>query len=141
MKTPAGKFGNAISVLETSILPGEGPGETKFYVPGIGVVRGHTKGETFALLSSSLFLSRGPPGASTSPPPFHDEPPDGPTRARAIRPRRRPRLLSYGCTARCTRLGRRLGDGGRPRDVQEVDGRRAESVPWPAPPAMSRTRL
>jgi hypothetical protein len=54
VKTPAGKFGKAISVLETSALAGEGPGETKFYVPGIGVVKGHTKGETFTLLSSSL---------------------------------------------------------------------------------------
>jgi hypothetical protein len=54
VKTPAGTFGKAISVLETSALPGEGPGETKWYVPGIGVVRGVTKGETFKLLSSSL---------------------------------------------------------------------------------------
>jgi hypothetical protein len=30
VKTPAGKFTNAVSILETSILPGEGPGETKW---------------------------------------------------------------------------------------------------------------
>ena len=54
VKTLAGKFGRAISVLETSILRGEGPGETKCYVPGIGMVRGRTKGESFKLLSSSL---------------------------------------------------------------------------------------
>jgi hypothetical protein len=54
VKTPAGKFTNAVSILETSILPGEGPGETKWYVPGIGVIKGRTKGESFNLLSSSL---------------------------------------------------------------------------------------
>jgi len=49
---PAGKFLNSIKVRETSQLPG--PAEIKYYSPGVGVVRGTTKHESFALVATSL---------------------------------------------------------------------------------------
>jgi hypothetical protein len=55
VKMPGGMFGNAIQMLETSVLPNEGPGETKWYAPGVGVLKGKTQGETFALVASTLF--------------------------------------------------------------------------------------
>jgi len=50
---PAGRFASAIRVLETTRLPGEGP-ESKWYAAGVGVVRGKTKNEHFALIASTL---------------------------------------------------------------------------------------
>ena len=50
---PAGKFTGAIQVVETSQLPDSRP-ETKWYVPGVGVAKGKTKGEAFALVASTL---------------------------------------------------------------------------------------
>jgi hypothetical protein len=49
---PAGRFANAIQVLETSQLPGAP--ETKWYAPGIGVLKGKTQGERFALIASTF---------------------------------------------------------------------------------------
>ena len=50
--TPAGRFGRAIRVVETTQL-GDKP-ETKWYGAGVGVLKGKTKGETFALVASTL---------------------------------------------------------------------------------------
>jgi hypothetical protein len=50
--TPAGRFGRSIRVVETTQL-GDKP-ETKWYGAGVGVLRGKTKGETFALVASTL---------------------------------------------------------------------------------------
>jgi hypothetical protein len=49
---PAGKYTNAIQVLESSAL--DKATETKWYAPGVGAVKGHTKGESFQLISSTL---------------------------------------------------------------------------------------
>jgi hypothetical protein len=54
---PAGHFDGAIRVVETSQLPDSSP-ETKWYAPGVGVVKGKTKGESFALIAST-FNARG----------------------------------------------------------------------------------
>ena len=51
--TPAGRFTGAIQVVETSQLP-DSPPETKWYAPVVGVVKGKTKGEAFALVASTL---------------------------------------------------------------------------------------
>jgi hypothetical protein len=53
VSVPAGHFGNAIRVLETSQLP-DSPPETKWYAAGVGVVRGKTKGESFALVAGTF---------------------------------------------------------------------------------------
>ena len=53
VSVPAGRFVSAISVRETTRLPGESP-ETKWYAAGVGVVRGRAKGERFALIASTL---------------------------------------------------------------------------------------
>jgi hypothetical protein len=50
--TPAAKFANAIQVQETTQL-GDPP-ETKWYAPGVGVIKGRTKGEAFVLVASTL---------------------------------------------------------------------------------------
>jgi hypothetical protein len=50
--TPAGRFGRSIRVVETTQL-GDPP-ETKWYGAGVGVLKGKTKGETFALVASTL---------------------------------------------------------------------------------------
>ena len=50
--TPAGRFGRSIRVMETTQL-GDPP-ETKWYGAGVGVLKGKTKGETFALVASTL---------------------------------------------------------------------------------------
>ena len=53
VRAPAGRFASAIRVLETTRLPGEAP-ESKWYAAGVGVVRGKTKDEHFALIASTL---------------------------------------------------------------------------------------
>ncbi|TMA70043.1 MAG: hypothetical protein E6J69_03770 [Deltaproteobacteria bacterium] len=53
VRLPAGRFDNAIQVRETSRLP-DSPPETKRYAAGVGVVKGKTKGESFALLASTI---------------------------------------------------------------------------------------
>jgi hypothetical protein len=53
VRAPAGRFAGAIRVVETSRLP-DSPPETKWYAPGVGVVRGKTRGEAFALIASTL---------------------------------------------------------------------------------------
>ena len=50
--TPAGKFTNAVQVVETSCL--NEPSETKWYVPGVGVVQGRTQREGFSLTATML---------------------------------------------------------------------------------------
>jgi hypothetical protein len=52
LRTPAGRFDDVIRVTETTRFME--PRETKWYAPGIGVVRGRTKGERFALVASTL---------------------------------------------------------------------------------------
>jgi hypothetical protein len=49
---PAGRFHNVIKVQETTQL-GDAP-ETKWYAAGVGVVKGTTKGENFALIATTL---------------------------------------------------------------------------------------
>jgi len=49
---PAGKFVDAIEVQETTRL-GDAP-EVKWYAPGVGVIKGQTKNESFALVASTL---------------------------------------------------------------------------------------
>jgi hypothetical protein len=49
---PAGRFEDCIEVVETTQL-GDPP-ETKWYAPGVGVIRGHTRSESFALEASTL---------------------------------------------------------------------------------------
>ncbi len=53
VRVPAGRFDNAIQVLETSRLP-DSPPETKWYAAGVGVVKGKTRGERFALVASTI---------------------------------------------------------------------------------------
>jgi hypothetical protein len=53
VRVRAGRFTSAIRVLETTRLPGEAP-ESKWYAAGVGVVRGKTKDEHFALIASTL---------------------------------------------------------------------------------------
>jgi len=50
--TPAGRMMNCLRVLETSVL--DPASETKWYAPGLGAVRGHTRGEDFALVVSAF---------------------------------------------------------------------------------------
>lgn len=52
VRVPAGRFDNTIQVLETSRLPGSD--ETKWYAAGVGVVKGKTRGESFALIASTI---------------------------------------------------------------------------------------
>jgi len=52
VRVPAGRFTNAIEVQETSRL-GDAP-ETKWYAPGVGAVKGRTKGEDFSLIATTL---------------------------------------------------------------------------------------
>jgi hypothetical protein len=49
----AGRFDEAIQVLETSALPDSTP-EKKWYAAGVGVVKGRARGESFALVASTL---------------------------------------------------------------------------------------
>ena len=49
---PAGKFVEAIQVQETTRL-GDPP-EVKWYAPGVGVIKGQTRNESFALIASTL---------------------------------------------------------------------------------------
>jgi hypothetical protein len=52
VKVPAGRFQGAIKIEETSRLE---PGKTtKWYAPGVGVVKVQTKGETLRLSFSTL---------------------------------------------------------------------------------------
>jgi hypothetical protein len=53
VKTQAGTFSNAIEIEETSTLD-PGVAEWKWYVPGVGVVKGKTKGENFQLIASTF---------------------------------------------------------------------------------------
>src|SRR5262249_41612844 len=52
LSVPAGRFDNAIQVQETTRL-GDAP-ETKWYAPGVGVVKGQTRGEGFSLIATTL---------------------------------------------------------------------------------------
>jgi hypothetical protein len=52
VQTPAGKFRNAIRILESSSI--ESGTETKWYAAGVGVVKGKTKGESFTLQATSI---------------------------------------------------------------------------------------
>jgi hypothetical protein len=49
---PAGRFGSSIRALEATQLGGKP--ETKWYGAGVGVLKGKMKGETFALIASTL---------------------------------------------------------------------------------------
>jgi hypothetical protein len=49
---PAGRFPGSIQVVETTML--DDKPETKWYASGVGVVKGKTKGERFALIASTL---------------------------------------------------------------------------------------
>jgi hypothetical protein len=53
VRVPAGRYVSAIRVRDTTRLAGEAP-ETKWYAAGVGVLRGRTKGERFALIASTL---------------------------------------------------------------------------------------
>jgi len=53
VRVPAGRYVSAIPIRETARLAGEAP-ETKWYAAGVGVLRGRTKGERFALIASTL---------------------------------------------------------------------------------------
>lgn len=52
VQSPAGKFHNAIRILESSSI--ESGTETKWYAAGVGVVKGKAKGETFNLQATSI---------------------------------------------------------------------------------------
>ena len=52
VKVPGGVFPGCIEVLEHDLVDGDF--ETKWYAPGVGVVRGRTQGETFALVATTL---------------------------------------------------------------------------------------
>jgi len=52
VQVPAGKFHGAIRIEETSSL--ESGSETKWYAAGVGVVKGKTKGENFALTATTI---------------------------------------------------------------------------------------
>jgi hypothetical protein len=52
VSTPAGRMKDCLRVLETSAL--DPAPETKWYAPGLGAVRGHTRGEDFALVVSTF---------------------------------------------------------------------------------------
>ena len=49
---PAGRYDGAIRVLETTVLDSDR--ETKWYVPGVGVVKAKAKGESLVLIASTL---------------------------------------------------------------------------------------
>lgn len=52
VQVPAGKFHNAIRVVESTSL-GD-PDETKWYASGVGVIKGKTKNEHFALTATTI---------------------------------------------------------------------------------------
>ena len=52
VQTPAGKFPNAIKIVESSSL--DSGTETKWYAAGVGVVKGKAKGENFVLQASTI---------------------------------------------------------------------------------------
>jgi hypothetical protein len=58
VQTPAGKFHNAIRIIETSSL--DSGSETKWYAAGVGVLKGKTKGEAFALQATTIAPPEGP---------------------------------------------------------------------------------
>ena len=49
---PAGRFDGAIRVVETTVLDSDR--ETKWYAPGVGVVKGKARRESLALIASTL---------------------------------------------------------------------------------------
>jgi len=49
---PAGRYDGAIRVVETTVLDSDR--ETKWYVPGVGVVKAKAKGESLVLIASTL---------------------------------------------------------------------------------------
>jgi hypothetical protein len=57
VRTPAGTFEDCIEVLETN--PVEGDTEHKWYAPGVGVLKGRTKGESFILIATTISTGSG----------------------------------------------------------------------------------
>jgi hypothetical protein len=52
VKVPAGRFGDCLRILEHSMPDDEY--ETKWYAPGVGVIKGRTDGERFELIATTL---------------------------------------------------------------------------------------